>query len=178
MIHRFIFNLIIIFTRKIRWRMPPPTTTGWTYSGILSRRNAGTGVPAEVGQFNVSLVRPVCPAARVKKQPNLDKILRRVCCLDLTENPSKYEISLILSSVTRLGDLLDFRQLLKPLATINLSKSPTFLGNFCKVSKSIIFLVKSFLGNFNRHLAIFSGHTDPQSRLSQHQINKVRPNPT
>ena len=33
------------------------------------------------------------------------------------------------SSVTRLGDLLDF---LKPLATINLPKSPTFLGNFCK----------------------------------------------
>ena len=30
---------------------------------------------------------------------------------------------------------------------------------FVKVSKSIIFLVKSFLGNFCRHLAIFSGHT-------------------
>ena len=35
-------------------------------------------------------------------------------------------------SVTRLGDLLDFGQPLKPWATINLSKSPTFLGNFCK----------------------------------------------
>ena len=35
------------------------------------------------------------------------------------------------SSVTRLDDLLDFGQLLKPLATINLPKSPTFLGNFC-----------------------------------------------
>ena len=40
-----------------------------------------------------------------------------------------------LSSVTRLGDLLDFGQLLKPLATINLPKSLTFLGNFCKVAK-------------------------------------------
>ena len=30
---------------------------------------------------------------------------------------------------------------------------------FVKVTKSIIFLVKSFLGNSNRHLAIFSGHT-------------------
>ena len=30
---------------------------------------------------------------------------------------------------------------------------------FVKVSKSIIFLVKSFLGNFYRRLAIFSGHT-------------------
>ena len=34
--------------------------------------------------------------------------------------------------MTRLGDVLDFGQLLKPLATINVSKSPTFLGNFCK----------------------------------------------
>ena len=30
---------------------------------------------------------------------------------------------------------------------------------FVKVSKPIIFLVKSFLGNFYRHLSIFSGHT-------------------
>ena len=61
-----------------------------------------------------------------------------------------------MSSVTRLGDLLDF---LKPLATTNLSKSPTFLSNSVKVLKSVIFLVKSFLRNFYRHLAIFSGHT-------------------
>ena len=33
-------------------------------------------------------------------------------------------------------------------ATINLPKSPTFLGNYCKG-------VKSFLGNFYRHLVIF-----------------------
>ena len=37
---------------------------------------------------------------------------------------------------------------------INLTKY-IFLGNFLKLSKSIIFLVKSFLGNFYRHLAIF-----------------------
>ena len=30
---------------------------------------------------------------------------------------------------------------------------------FVKVLKSIIFLVKSFLGNFYRHLEIFFGHT-------------------
>ena len=36
------------------------------------------------------------------------------------------------SSVTRLGNLLDFGQVLKPSATMNLSKSPIFLGNFCK----------------------------------------------
>ena len=36
---------------------------------------------------------------------------------------------------------------------------PKFLGNFCKGVKIYHFLVKSFLGNFYRHLAIFSGHT-------------------
>ena len=36
------------------------------------------------------------------------------------------------SGVTRLGDLLDFGQLLKPLAAINLPKTSPFLGNFCK----------------------------------------------
>ena len=64
-----------------------------------------------------------------------------------------------MTSMTRLGDLLDFGQVLKPLAAINLPKSPTFLGIFVKVSKSIIFLVTSFFGNFYRHLAKFSGHT-------------------
>ena len=43
------------------------------------------------------------------------------------------------TSVTRLGDLLDFGQLLKHLATINLPKSPTFLGNFCKDVKIYLF---------------------------------------
>ena len=47
----------------------------------------------------------------------------------------------------------------KPLATINLPKSPKLLGIFVKVSKSLIFRVKSFLGNSYRHSAIFSGHT-------------------
>ena len=36
------------------------------------------------------------------------------------------------ASVTRWGNLLDFGQILKPLATINFPKSPTLLGNFCK----------------------------------------------
>ena len=42
----------------------------------------------------------------------------------------------------------------KPVATIILPKSPTFLGNFCK---SFIFLVKSLLVNFWR---LFSRHTN------------------
>ena len=43
----------------------------------------------------------------------------------------------------------------KPVAKISLPKSPTFLTNSCKVSKFLFFLVKSFLGNFYRHLATF-----------------------
>ena len=58
-------------------------------------------------------------------------------------------------SVTRVGAFLTLGSFLKPLETINLSKSLTFLRNFVNVSKSFIFLVKSFLGNFYRHLAIF-----------------------
>ena len=46
----------------------------------------------------------------------------------------------------------------RPLATINLPKCHSW-AIFVKASKSIIFVVKSFLGNFYRHLAIFSGHT-------------------
>ena len=44
---------------------------------------------------------------------------------------------------------------LKPLPTINLSKSPTFLGNFCKGVKIFHFSIEIILGNFCRLLAIF-----------------------
>ena len=37
---------------------------------------------------------------------------------------------------------------------------PHFLAIFVKRSKSFMFLVESFLGNFYRHLATFTGHTD------------------
>ena len=63
------------------------------------------------------------------------------------------------TSVTRLGDLLDFGQRLKPLATIDLPKFSTFLGNFCKGVKIYHFSSEIILGNFYRHLAIFSGRT-------------------
>ena len=46
---------------------------------------------------------------------------------------------------------------LKPLATIYLPKSPTFLGNFWRGVNIY------HLGNFYRHLAIFSGHTGVDS---------------
>jgi len=41
------------------------------------------------------------------------------------------------------------------------------LLNFYNVSKSIFILVKSFLGNFYRHLAIFSGLTGPVPGLGK-----------
>ena len=49
-------------------------------------------------------------------------------------------------SVTRLGDLLDFWQVLKPLATINLPKYSTFLGNFCKNVEIYHFTSEIILG--------------------------------
>ena len=74
----------------------------------------------------------------------------------------KYRTSIVRAfriSVTDLAICWTLDNILKPLATINLSKSPTFFVNFKKVLNSIIFLVESLLGNFYRHLAIFSGHT-------------------
>ena len=50
---------------------------------------------------------------------------------------------------------------LKPLATINLPKSPTFLDNFCKGVQIYHFSSEIIFGQLFRHLAIFSGHTDP-----------------
>ena len=47
---------------------------------------------------------------------------------------------------------------LKPLATINLSKSPTFLGNFCMCLKIYYFSSESILGNFYIW-QFLSGHT-------------------
>ena len=73
---------------------------------------------------------------------------RQICCVHFndTNRPSRgFERTGIIVSVTRLGELLDFGQLWKLLAKINLPKSSTFLG----VSKSIIFgqLLETF-GNF------------------------------
>ena len=64
------------------------------------------------------------------------------------------------SSVTRLGDLLDFGPLFKAFGNNLICPNlPHSQAIFVKVSKFIIFLVHSFLGNFYRLLVIFSGHT-------------------
>ena len=54
----------------------------------------------------------------------------------------KSERESVITSVTRLGDYWTLCNCSKPLATINLPKSPTC--NFCKVVKMYYFLVKSF----------------------------------
>ena len=61
-------------------------------------------------------------------------------------------------SVTSLGDLLDFGHVLQPLGKfyslwqqLICPNLPHTQAIFVKVSKSFIFLVKSFLGNFYRH---------------------------
>ena len=60
------------------------------------------------------------------------------------------------SSVTRLGDLLHFGQLFIPGGNNYFAQIAHIVRQFLKsASKSFIFLVKSFLGNFYRHLATF-----------------------
>ena len=59
-------------------------------------------------------------------------------------------------SVTRLGDFWTLVNFLKPLETIYLSKSLTFLGNFCKCVKVIHFSCEIIFGQL---LPIFSGRT-------------------
>ena len=60
------------------------------------------------------------------------------------------------SSVTRLGDFLLFGQSFKAGGNNYFTQiAHIVIQFFVKVSKSFIFLVKSFLGHFYRHLAIF-----------------------
>jgi len=51
-------------------------------------------------------------------------------------------------SVTRLGNFLDFWQIFKPLATINLPKSTTLLGKFCQGVKIFHFSSEIIFGHF------------------------------
>ena len=63
-------------------------------------------------------------------------------------------------SVTRLGDLLHFGQLFKACCNNYFAQNgPHFQAFFVKFWTFFILLVKSFLCNSYRHLAIFTGHT-------------------
>ena len=54
------------------------------------------------------------------------------CSCNLSQRVSFHASAEALSSVTRLGDLVEFGQLFKTCGTIGLPKSLAFLGNFCK----------------------------------------------
>ena len=58
---------------------------------------------------------------------------------------------------------------LKPLATINLPKYPTFLGNFCKEVKINHFFSEIIFGQLYRNLAIFSSHTGREKQSNTMQ---------
>ena len=75
------------------------------------------------------------------------RVIRKLCVTSpfLTKFLSIRWMRHLGRSVTRFGDLLDFRAL-KPLATINLTKLPTFLGIFCKVDKIFHFSSETILG--------------------------------
>ena len=67
--------------------------------------------------------------------------------------------------MTRLGDLLDFEQLFKPVETISMPKSPTFLGDFCKGVKIFHFSSEIIFGaTFIDIWQLFTGHTGSQER--------------
>ena len=67
--------------------------------------------------------------------------------------------------MTRFADFLRFGQLLKAFGHNLLAQISHILRHFCECVKLYHFLVKSFLGHFYRHLAIFSGHTAWRSSL-------------
>ena len=72
----------------------------------------------------------------------------------------------VTNSVTDWAIYWTLDHFLKPLATINLPKSPTFLGIFCKDVKIYHFYCEiNFRATFYRHLAIFSGHTVSNTNL-------------
>ena len=74
-----------------------------------------------------------------------------------------------MSSVTRFGKFLDFGHFLKPLATINVPKSPTFLGIFCKCVKIFHFSCETiFWATFIDICQFSSGHTGCESAFIYH----------
>ena len=70
----------------------------------------------------------------------------------------------------------------KPLATISLPKSLTFLGNFCKGVNIHHFSSEIILGNFYRHWGFLSGHTDgvlptPEPNRPLRTVSEIREDP-
>ena len=91
-----------------------------------------------------------------------------MCCIILvcfkhnSQHTTRADMSLHPSQCDQIGRFIAlwaaFKSLWQQIYCPNLTYSWAIIEN---VSKSLIFLVKSFLGNFYRNLAIFYGHTDP-----------------
>ena len=80
------------------------------------------------------------------------------------------------TSMTRLSDLLHFGQLFKAYGDKNFAKIAHIFRQFFKLSKSFIFLVKSFLGNLYRYLANFliKCHSHPNAQVPSPQPTACR----
>ena len=84
------------------------------------------------------------------RMAHLLKVIKKSNTVDLNDDKrslesenSRYQLG---RRVTRLGNLLDFGKVSKPLATINFPISPTFLGNFCKIVKTYHFSSEIIFG--------------------------------
>ena len=102
---------------------------------------------------------------------------RQSVCL-VEKSVSRMRLS---SSVTRLGDLLDFGNFSKHLATINLPKSPTFLGNFCNGVKIFNFSCEIIFGQLLKKFGNFCwSHCFPVSNKVEDGkcLNKHRTRPS
>ena len=70
--------------------------------------------------------------------------------------------------MTRFGDFLEFGQLLKPLATLTLLKSCTFVGNFCEGAKIYHFSSEIIFGQLLEIWRFLSGHTAHYHKTKTH----------
>ena len=113
---------------------------------ILSRTEATT--EEQKRTWNGSLVHLICIVWLTDRALHLLHLLHKLLLILPSELRSDWAI------YWTLGNFL------MPLAKINLPKSPTFLGNFCKGVKIYYFSSDIIFGQlFYKHLAIFSGHT-------------------
>ena len=64
-------------------------------------------------------------------------------------------VKFVVTSMTRLGDLLHFGQLFKACGNNYFAQITHILGNFCRGVKNFHFSSRIILGNFYRHWAIF-----------------------
>ena len=102
-------------------------------------------------QNTLQQVKPDLAKFKGLKRGNFKKSLRKVFDISLFRDCRQCD------QIGRfIGLWATFQSLWQKLICPNLPHSQAI---FVKVSKSLIFLVKSFLGKFYRHLAIFTGHT-------------------